>query len=171
MKHSAALLLVRRRPTGVEFLLGHPGGPFWRRRDQGAWSVPKGLIRAGEPPLAAAFREFSEETGFLPVGRALPLPPVRAGRDKMIHPFALYGDLDPAATVSNRLRLEWPQASGRIWRLPELDRVDWFSLPDASQKILLAQKPILMAAAQADHNEELLPFQGRLSPLPSVGQA
>lgn len=149
MKHSAALLLMRRTPAGLEVLLGHPGGPFWRRRDEGAWSIPKGLVRVGEPAQVAAFREFSEETGFAPVGHALALPPVRAGRNKPIHPFAMFGDLDPAAAVSNRVRLEWPKASGRIWRFPELDRIAWFSLPDAARKILPLQKPILVAAVQA----------------------
>ena len=163
MKRSAALLLIRRKAEGLDVLLGHPGGPFWRRRDRGAWSVPKGLIRASEPPLAAAFREFSEETGFTPVGHALALPLVRAGRNKLIHPFAMYGDLDPAEAVSNRVRLEWPKASGRIWRFPELDRIAWFSLTDAACRILPLQKPILVAAAQAERHGELLPFRGRLS--------
>lgn len=165
MKHSAALLLMRRTPSGLEVLLGHPGGPFWQARDDGAWSVPKGLIRAGEPPLAAAFREFSEETGFAPTGRALALPPVRAGRNKLIHPFVLHGDLDPAAAVSQDVRLEWPKASGRIWRFPELDRVAWFSLPEAARKILPPQKPILVAAAQAEQGGDLAPFEERLSPM------
>jgi predicted NUDIX family NTP pyrophosphohydrolase len=149
MKHSAALLLMRWTPTGLQVLLGHPGGPFWRRRDEGAWSVPKGLIRTGESPLQAAFREFSEETGFTPTGAALALPTVQAGRNKLIHPFAMYGDLDPAEAVSNHVRLEWPKASGRIWRFPELDRIAWFSQPDAARKIVPQQKPILIAAAQA----------------------
>lgn len=128
--------------------------------------MPKGLVRAGEPPMAAAFREFSEETGFTPAGVALALPPVQAGRNKLIHPFALYGDVDPAAAVSNRVRLEWPKASGRIWRFPEIDKIAWFSLPVAHEKILPLQRPILIAATQAASPRPESP-RGPLHPAPS----
>ncbi|MNQ46837.1 RNA pyrophosphohydrolase [compost metagenome] len=162
MKHSAALVLMRRTSSGPECLLGHPGGPFWRRRDDGAWTVPKGLIRPGESPLAAAFREFREETGFEPVGRALPLPPTPVDPNKTILPFAMYGDLDPAAAVSNLLHIEWPRSTGRFWRFPELDRVAWFSPADADRKIISHQKPLLAAAWRAERRALLFPPEARL---------
>src|SRR3954467_9127389 len=133
---SAGLLMFRRRAGGVEIFLVHPGGPFWKNKDAGAWSIPKGLVDAGEEPLAAACREFQEETGFLPVGwapptaapeRFIPLGTVQQKAGKLIHAWAFEGDADADAIKSNTTRIELPRGSGRWIEVPEVDRAGWFT--------------------------------------------
>jgi predicted NUDIX family NTP pyrophosphohydrolase len=136
---SAGLLLYRRPGDTLEVLLAHPGGPFWARRDAGAWSIPKGLVAAGEEPLAAACREFEEETGLRPTGPFLSLGCVRQKAGKLIYAWAWEGEADPARLTSNLMRLEWPRGSGRWLRFPEVDRCDWFHLQSAREKLNPAQ--------------------------------
>ncbi|TCR69734.1 NUDIX domain-containing protein [Bosea sp. BK604] len=147
---SAGLLLYRRSAEGPSILLVHPGGPFWKNKDGGAWSIPKGEIGDGEDPLAAAIREFQEELGTRPVGDFAPLGEVVQRAGKRVLAFAIEGDLDAAAIESNSFTLEWPPRSGRIAQFPEVDRADWFSLPVARKKILESQRPFL------DRLEELV---------------
>jgi predicted NUDIX family NTP pyrophosphohydrolase len=142
---SAGILLHRRRPGGVEVLLVHPGGPFWRNRDEGAWMIPKGLVDEGEEPLACALREFEEELGTRPAGTPKPLCRIRQKGGKWVESFALEGDLDPDAIVSNSFEVEWPPRSGRKESFPEVDRAAWFSLAEARARILPSQSPILDA--------------------------
>jgi predicted NUDIX family NTP pyrophosphohydrolase len=140
---SAGLLLYRRRGGAIEVLLGHPGGPFWSNRDEGAWTVPKGEIAGDEEPLAAARREFLEEVGFAPAGPVLELAPIRQPSRKWVHVWAMEGDCDPAGACSNLFEMEWPPHSGRTQQFPELDRVAWFALPEARRRILKGQAPFL----------------------------
>ena len=140
---SAGVVLYRRRGNGFEVLLVHPGGPFWARRDEGAWSIPKGEFQAGEAPADAARREFTEETGLDLPADLLPLTPVAQSRGKTVHPFAVEGEIDPAAVTSNAFTLEWPPHSGRIESFPEIDRAAWFSLDEARRRIVAGQRPIL----------------------------
>jgi len=142
---SAGVILFRRRPAGVEVLLVHPGGPFWARKDQGAWSIPKGEFASDEAPEAAARREFSEETGIALSIDLVALTPVMQSRAKTVHPFAGEFDLDPAAVRSNRFELEWPPRSGRMQSFPEIDRAGWFTLAEARTKIVAGQRAILDA--------------------------
>ncbi|MGV0633672.1 NUDIX domain-containing protein [Mycolicibacillus trivialis] len=141
---SAALLLHRERDGHLEVLIAHPGGPFWARRDDGAWSVPKGEYRPGEDPWAAARREFAEEVGLTPPDG----PPVDLGEfvqpsRKRITVFAVAGDLDVTDAHSNTFELEWPKGSGRLREFPEVDRVGWFPIAAARTKLLPGQRPIL----------------------------
>lgn len=145
---SAGLLLYRRRGGGLEVFLGHPGGPFWARKDAGAWSIPKGLVDADEEPLAAARREFEEETGVRPAGPFLPLGSVRQKGGKVVHTWAVEGDVDPATIRSNVTRLEWPRGSGRWLTFPEVDRCGWFDLATAREKINPAQAEFLDRLAE-----------------------
>jgi len=145
---SAGLLLYRRSAEGPSVLLVHPGGPFWKNKDDGAWSIPKGEIGDGEDPLAAAIREFQEELGTRPVGDFAPLGEVVQRAGKRVLAFAVEGDLDAAAIESNSFALEWPPRSGRIAEFPEVDRADWFSLPLARKKILESQRPFLDRLAE-----------------------
>ncbi|MDB5312979.1 MAG: hydrolase [Gemmataceae bacterium] len=140
---SAGLLLFRRTGSGLEVFLAHPGGPFWARRDAGAWTIPKGLIDPGEDPLAAARREFGEETGLHPAGPFLPLGNVRLKSRKVIHAWACEGDADPAAVTSNETRTEWPPKSGKWVTFPEIDRCAWFDPATARAKINAAQAEFL----------------------------
>jgi len=141
---TAGLLLFRRRDAGIEVFLVHPGGPFWAKKDDGAWSLPKGLLDSGEEPLAAARREFREETGRdVPAGEAWPLPPLRQGRGKVLHAWALEGDVEGGPVTSNTFEMEWPPRSGRRASFPEVDRTEWFDLERARQKILPGQRPLL----------------------------
>jgi len=144
-RRSAGIVLHRRGADGaVEVLLVHPGGPFWARRDAGAWSIPKGEHGDEEEPLAAARREFSEELGVpAPDGEAASLGEVRQKSGKRVSAWALAGDLDPEAIVSNTFELEWPPRSGRRQAFPEVDRAGWFGLPEAREKLLAAQLPFL----------------------------
>ena len=146
---SAGVLIWRRAAAGdVEFLLVHPGGPFWQRKDEGAWSIPKGEFADGELPEAAARREFAEETG-TPLSIALaPLTPVRQRSGKVIHPFAGECDLDADKVTSNRFTLEWPPRSGRMREFPEVDRAGWFDLATALRKIIAGQQPIVLELAR-----------------------
>lgn len=137
---SAGILLYRLRDGGVEVLLAHPGGPFWRRRDAGAWTIPKGVIAAGEEALAAARREFEEETGWAPPGPFLPLTPVVQRGGKRVHAWACAaGDFDPRALRSNSARVEWPPRSGKTVEFPEIDRVEFFALAAGREKLNPAQ--------------------------------
>jgi predicted NUDIX family NTP pyrophosphohydrolase len=148
-KRSAALLLHRSRPEGLQVLLVHPGGPFWARRDLGAWSVPKGEIEPGEEPRQAALREFAEETGTtLPPSDLLDLGEIRQKAGKLVQAFAMRGDLDPAAIRSIHVEIAWPPRSGRTISVPEIDRAAWFGLDEAGAKILPAQIPFLERLAE-----------------------
>ena len=143
---SAGILLYRRSaPSGaLEVLLAHPGGPFWARRDAGAWSVPKGEYEAGEDPLANAYREFHEETGFHPpAGTPFPLGELAQPGGKRVIVWALAGDLDPADATSNTFEIEWPRGSGRLRSFPEVDRVAWAGLAQARTMLLKGQVPFL----------------------------
>lgn len=143
-KRSAGLLLFRRTSGPLECLLVHPGGPFWAKRDEGAWSIPKGEYREGEDPRAAARREFEEETGAKPAtGDALPLGEIVQSGRKVVTAFALAGDFDVRTVRSNRVELEWPPRSGRRISVPEVDRAGWFGPSEARRKLLPAQVPFL----------------------------
>jgi predicted NUDIX family NTP pyrophosphohydrolase len=146
-KLSAGILLYRRRGAGIEVLLVHPGGPFWTKKDDGAWSIPKGEYAAGEDPLAAAKREFEEETGASmdAVGRGdfLALSPVKQAGGKTVSAWGVEGDFDPALLRSNVFEMEWPPKSGRKKEFPETDRAGWFSPEDARRKLLQGQTPLL----------------------------
>jgi predicted NUDIX family NTP pyrophosphohydrolase len=140
---SAGLLLYRGRGTDTEVLLVHPGGPFWARKDDGAWSVPKGLVAAGEDELSCAQREFTEETGFTAPGQPCDLGRFRQPSGKQLHIWAVPGDCDPAQLRSNLFEMEWPPRSGRKAQFPEVDRAAWFTRTAALQKILRGQVPLL----------------------------
>lgn len=139
--------MFRIRNGALEVLLVHPGGPFWAKKDDGAWSIPKGEFRAEEEPLAAARREFQEETGFPARGAFLPLTPVRQRGGKVIHAWAFAGDCDPAELRSNPFSLEWPPRSGRRRRFPEVDRAGWFTVPAALRKIVPGQRALVAELA------------------------
>ena len=142
-RDSAGLVIFRRTPE-LAFLLVHPGGPYWTRKDDGAWSIPKGEIEDGEDKFEAAKRETAEETGFAPSGRFIRLPPVRQPSGKVIHSWAIEAaGLDPAAIRSGSFEMEWPPRSGRQASFPEVDRAGWFDWPEAQVKILAGQRPIL----------------------------
>jgi len=141
---SAGILMFRRDSGGPKVLLVHPGGPFWARKDAGAWSMPKGEYANGEEPEAAARREFGEETGAQARGDLVPLGDQRQRSGKIITAFALEGDFDPAALRSNHFEMEWPPRSGRMQTFPEVDRVGWFFLPQAHEKIISGQAPFLV---------------------------
>jgi len=142
-RKSAGLLLFRRTPSGVEVLLVHPGGPLWAKKDEGAWSIPKGEIDANEEPLAAARREFEEELGSPVSGEFIALAPIRQASGKVVHAWAVEGDFDPATFTSAMFSMEWPPRSGRQQEFPEVDRAEWFSLDDARRKINKAQIELL----------------------------
>jgi predicted NUDIX family NTP pyrophosphohydrolase len=144
-QRSAGILLYRRTGPQPEVLLVHPGGPFWAKKDDGAWSIPKGLYGEDEDPLAAARREFTEETGAAAPGNALTLGSFRQPGGKIVAAFAVEGDFDLAAFRSNTFTLEWPPRSGRRQEFPEADRAGWFVPLDARRKILKGQLPILEA--------------------------
>ena len=149
-KLSAGILLHRPGPIGPQVLLVHPGGPFWARKDLGAWSIPKGLIDAGEDPAVAARREFAEEVGAVPPGEPLALGEFRQPGGKVVIAFALAGDFDPAQLVSNAFEMEWPPRSDRRISVPEVDRAEWFDVEAAREKMLTGQRPILEAFLAAD---------------------
>jgi predicted NUDIX family NTP pyrophosphohydrolase len=141
---SAGLLLYRVVDGSVEVLIGHPGGPFWAKKDDGAWSIPKGEYTDGEDPWAAARREFEEELGKPPPdGPRIDFPPLKQPSGKIITAFAVRGDLDLEGTVSNTFTLEWPKGSGNVREYPEIDRADWFCVPAARSKLLKGQRPLL----------------------------
>ena len=142
-KVSAGLLMYRVREGKLEFLLAHPGGSFWRNKDTAAWTIPKGEIRPDEDPLAAACREFQEETGFKPEGDFIQLKPIKQRSGKIVHAWAFAGDCDPTKVKSNTFQMEWPPKSGRIETCPEIDRAGFFKMPEAQKKIMPAQFPLL----------------------------
>ncbi|HEV2080098.1 MAG TPA: NUDIX domain-containing protein [Allosphingosinicella sp.] len=142
---SAGILLYRRREGALELLLIHPGGPYWRSRDDGAWMMPKGQVEEGEDYAACAIREFQEELGIPPPGLPKPLCRIRQKGGKWVEAFALEGDLDCERIVSNSFELEWPPRSGQFQSFPEVDRAEWFALEEARRKILASQLPLLEA--------------------------
>ena len=142
---SAGLLMFRRRGADVEVLLAHPGGPFWSRRDLASWTLPKGEIAEGEDPLAAARREFEEETGFASAPPFLLLGELKQKSGKRITAWAFEGDADPARLVSNPFEMEWPPRSGRMQFFPEVDRVGWFGPREARAKLIAGQAPFMDA--------------------------
>jgi predicted NUDIX family NTP pyrophosphohydrolase len=145
---SAGILMWRRRDGGKEVLLAHFGGPQWQNKDEGAWAIPKGLVEAGEPLEECARREFEEELGVRPEGPLASLGRIRQKGGKQVEAFAIEGDLDADAIVSNTFTVEWPPRSGQWRTYPEVDRAAWFSLSDARRKILPSQLPILDALEQ-----------------------
>jgi predicted NUDIX family NTP pyrophosphohydrolase len=140
---SAGLLLFRRKKHGIEVLLVHPGGPLWAKKDEGAWSIPKGEIDVGEDPLAAARREFEEELGSPVSGDFVPLKPIRQASGKQVYAWAVESEFEPATFTSGTFTMEWPPRSGRQQRFPEVDRVEWFSIDAAKNKINKAQIALL----------------------------
>ncbi len=143
-KQSAGLLLYRKREGRVEVFLVHPGGPFWANKDAHAWSIPKGEFEAGEDALAAAKREFREETGFDPgAGLFAALEPCRQSGGKVIHAWAAEGDCDAAAVRSNDFEMEWPPRSGQMQSFPEVDRAAWVPLDQAKEKLHKGQAPLI----------------------------
>ena len=142
-KVSAGLLMYRMRDGELEFLLAHPGGPFWTDRDAGAWTIHKGEIQPGEEPLAAAQREFEEEVGFPAQGNYIELTPIQQRSGKIVHAWAFAGDCDPTRIQSNIFKMEWPPKSGRFVDCPEVDRAAFFRMAAAKWKINPAQIPLL----------------------------
>jgi predicted NUDIX family NTP pyrophosphohydrolase len=135
--------MYRRSGGALEVLLVHPGGPFWMKKDIGAWSIPKGEYEAGEEALAAAAREFQEETGQVARGPSTPLTPIRQRGGKVVQAWAFEGDCDAESLTSTTFSLEWPRGSGRRREFPEVDRAGWFNLKEARRKILPAQAALL----------------------------
>ncbi|MGC2398684.1 MAG: NUDIX domain-containing protein [Acidobacteriaceae bacterium] len=143
-KLSAGLLMYRLRGDHeLEVFLVHPGGPFWAKKDLGAWSICKGEYAEGEPALEAARREFQEETGFVAEGNFLELGTVRQAGGKLVSAWAFAGDCDPGKLLSNRCTIEWPPRSGRMMEIPEVDRGAWFSITEAGERILKSQAAFL----------------------------
>lgn len=143
-KKSAGIVLFRRKNESTEFFLVHPGGPFWTKKDAGAWSIPKGEYEEGEVPLDAAVREFKEETGFnLDAGHTTALTPITQKNGKIVCAWAIEGDADPNKIASNTFEIEWPPKSGKIQTFPEVDRAGWFSYNEAREKINPAQGALL----------------------------
>ena len=141
---SAGILLYRETNGAREVLLAHPGGPFWARKDEGAWTIPKGLVESGADLLATAQREFTEETGFTAAGPFVPLEHVRQTSGKIVYAFACRGDFDPAKLISNMFEIEWPPRSGQRRQFPEVDRAAWFNLATARDKLIAYQRPFLI---------------------------
>ena len=146
-KLSAGILVVRRTERGIEVFLVHPGGPFWARKDTGAWTIPKGEYEASEKPFDAAKREFREETGVAVDGKFAHLGEFGQPSGKVLSAWAIEGDLDAGAVRSNTFELEWPAGSGKRREYPEVDRAAWFTLAEAKQKILKGQVPLLQRLA------------------------
>jgi predicted NUDIX family NTP pyrophosphohydrolase len=143
---SAGVLVFRRGEAGIEFLLAHPGGPFWKNRDEGAWSIPKGLIGEDEDTLAAARREFEEEVGQAVDGDFRPLAPLKQKSGKLVHAFLVEADLDLESFRSNLFEMEWPRHSGKTQAFPEIDRVGWFGPDEALIRILPGQAGFIREA-------------------------
>jgi predicted NUDIX family NTP pyrophosphohydrolase len=166
-KRSAGLLLFRHGPLGLEVLLGHPGGPFWQQKDDGAWGITKGEYDDGETPEAVADREFEEETGYpAPSTPRLALGEIRKKSGKVVVAWAAEGDLDPVAAVSNLIPVEWPPRSGELIDVRELDRVEWFDPVTARRKIGEAEAPFIdrLEAALADSANDAAPGTNRTNP-------
>lgn len=135
MKHSAGILLFRNAGGLLEFLLVHPGGPYWAKKDEGWWTIPKGEIAPGEMPLNAALREFAEETGYKPSGTLIPLQPIVQKGGKKVFCWAAPGDFDPSQIASNTFTIEWPPKSGQMKTYPEVDKAGWFNFKEAKKLI------------------------------------
>ncbi len=150
-KASAGLVLYRRRAGSIQVFLVHPGGPFYAKKDEGVWSIPKGEHGPEEDPLSAACREFAEETGFTAAGPFLPLAPLKQKSGKVVWAFACQGEVDPHDLKSNTFPLEWPPRSGKTMEFPEVDRAAWFSLPEAQEKIHPGQREFLEELARLLH--------------------
>ena len=144
-RQSAGLLLYRRSQGRLEVFLVHPGGPFWKTKDQGAWSIPKGEAAEADDLFETAVRELREETGFDATGPAVALPPVKQAGGKTVHAWAMEAELDADAIVSNTFTLEWPPRSGRMQEFPEVDRAAWFDVTEARRRINAGQVPLLDA--------------------------
>jgi predicted NUDIX family NTP pyrophosphohydrolase len=143
-KRSAGILLYRGKGAGLELLLVHPGGPFWAKKDLGAWSIPKGEYEEGEDPLAVARREFEEELGSpAPAGDAIELGELEQPSRKLITAYAIEGDVDVGTLSSNLFEMEWPPKTGRLQFFPEVDRAQWFTVKEARDKILPGQRPFI----------------------------
>jgi len=140
VKKSAGLLMYRFQDGVLQVFLVHPGGPYWSNKDDGAWSIPKGLIDSGEDPLSAAQREFHEETGIHADGTFIALTPLKQPSGKIIYAWAFEGDYNPATTSSNTFSMEWPPRSGIIKEFPEIDRAQWFPVNTAKLKIIKGQR-------------------------------
>ncbi len=141
---SAGILLYRRRGDGLKLLLAHPGGPFFRKRDEGYWTIPKGEVDPGEELFAVARREFEEETGHtMPGGDPIPLGSIVQKGGKIVHGWALEGDLDPSTARSNMFEMPWPPGSGQLASFPEIDRVEWFDPAEARRRIKASQIPLI----------------------------
>jgi predicted NUDIX family NTP pyrophosphohydrolase len=138
-KQSAGILLYRERSNHLEVLLVHFGGPFWAGKDRGAWSIPKGELEPNEDPLTAAKRELEEETGVIASAELLPLDPIRQAGGKVVHAWAMRGDVDPNAIKSNMFVMEWPPNSGKQQEFPEIDRAEWLGVDVAEEKIMKSQ--------------------------------
>src|SRR5512135_1267787 len=147
-KTSAGILLYKRKDGDLRVFLVHPGGPFFAKKDAGAWSVPKGEIDEGEDPLAAAKREFEEETGCRPEGEFISLSEVMQKSGKIVRAWAVEGDCDAQTIRSNTFTLEWPPRSGRRQEFPEVDRAGWFAIPVALEKILSGQRELVVELAR-----------------------
>ncbi len=142
-KRSAGVLLYRRAGKSLEVFLVHPGGPFWAKKDDGAWSIPKGEFAEGQDPVEAAKREFAEETGFPLKGKLEALEPIRQAGGKIVYAWAVEGEIDASAIRSNTFSMEWPPHSGKSRKFPEVDRASWFDLDTARWKLVKSQALLL----------------------------
>jgi predicted NUDIX family NTP pyrophosphohydrolase len=142
-QQSAGIVLYRIQNDRIEVFLVHPGGPYWSKKDDGAWSIPKGEFNESEEPLAAAKREFQEETGIKISGEFIQLNPIKQKAGKMVYAWAVEGDIDPAKVKSNSFEIEWPPRSGKMKSFPEIDKAAWFHVGDAQKKIIAAQSAFI----------------------------
>ena len=143
MRESAGILLYRFKEGVLQFFLVHPGGPFWKKKDEGAWTIPKGEFTKEEEPLSAAKREFQEETGFTVEGNFIQLTPIKQKGGKIVHAWAIEGDIDAAMIKSNTLPLQWPPGSKKWIQVPEVDKGEWYKTEEAKLKINSAQAPFI----------------------------
>lgn len=154
VKRSAGLLMYRRLGAELEVFLVHPGGPYWEKKDEGSWSIPKGEYEEGEDAVEAARREFHEETGFTAEGELLELGAIKQASGKIVTAWAFEGDCDPMQLTSNLCRIEWPPGSKRQMDIPEVDRGSWFSLAEARARIFESQQPLLESLGRSLHGRE-----------------
>ena len=162
--HSAGILLFRFRVERLQVLLVHPGGPFWSGKDEGAWSIPKGVVDEQETPLEAAKREFEEETGFEVEGQFIDLGTIRQPSKKIVHVWALKSDVDAALATSNIFTMEWPRKSGIMREFPEIDKAEWFDFEKARKKILKGQAGFMDRLMKAVNFEPKKEFQDHKEP-------